>query len=180
MKHVLIVGGGSAGLNAAKVLGNFSKVKVTLIDCNNYHLFQPLLYQVAMAGLSPADIALPIRSILSKYRNITVYQRNVTQIDVNQNRVFTEYCEHDFDYLILACGSLHSYFGNDHWEEYAPGLKTIEQATEIRRRVFTAFEQAECEINKLRRMKLLNFIIIGAGPTGVELAGALGEMTPFL
>lgn len=179
MKRVLIVGGGFAGLNIAKVLGNFENTEVTLIDRNNYHLFQPLLYQVAMAGLSPADIAVPIRSILSKYHNITVYQREVTRIDVKQNKVFSEFCEHDYDYLILACGAIHSYFGKEHWEEYAPGLKTIEQATEIRRRVLTAFEQAECETDTKKREKYLTFAIIGAGPTGVELAGAIGEMTNF-
>jgi len=179
MKHVLIVGGGFAGLNTAKVLGNFSIVKVTLIDINNYHLFQPLLYQVAMAGLSPADIAMPIRSILSKYQNIAVYQRNVTRIDLKQRKVYTKFCEHAYDYLVLAAGAIPSYFGNEHWEKNAPGLKTIEQATEIRRRVLSAFERAECENDIRKRKRSLTFVIIGAGPTGVELAGAIGEMAHF-
>jgi len=143
MKHVIVVGGGFAGLNAAKVLGKSNKVKVTLVDKKNHHLFQPLLYQVAMAALSPAEIAAPIRSLLSKYKNVNVLNGEVNRIDLEQQIISTEELELNYDYLILACGTQHSYFGNEEWEEHSPGLKTIEQATEIRRRVLSAFEKAE-------------------------------------
>ncbi len=179
MKSVLIVGGGFAGLNAAKGLANVKDVQVTLVDRRNHHLFQPLLYQVAMAGLSPADIAMPIRSLLARYANIRVLQGEVASLDLPANRVKTNFGELPYDYLILAGGSQHSYFGHDEWENYAPGLKTIEQATEIRRRVLMAFEQAELTNDPERRKHLLTFVIIGGGPTGVELAGAIGEMTRF-
>lgn len=179
MKEVIIVGGGFAGLNAAKELGNKSDINVTVIDKRNHHLFQPLLYQVAMAGLSPAEIAAPIRSLLSEYRNIRVYQDEVTHVDHKKNILFAKKRTYSYDYLILACGAQHSYFGNDQWEEFAPGLKTIEQATEIRRRVLDAFESAEIETDKNKQNKLLTFVIVGGGPTGVELAGAIGEMSRF-
>ncbi len=179
MKQVLIVGGGFAGLNAAKLLGNQRDLQVTLVDSRNHHLFQPLLYQVAMAGLSPADIAAPIRSLLSRLPQIRVLQGNVTQLDFDRNRVITDFGEISYDYLLLACGARHSYFGHDDWEEYAPGLKTIEQATEIRRRVLTAFEKAERITDATERRKQLTFVIVGGGPTGVELAGAIGEMTRY-
>ena len=179
MKSVLIVGGGFVGLNAAKGLANATDVQVTLVDRRNHHLFQPLLYQVAMAGLSPADIAVPIRSLVARYRNIRVLQGEVVSLDLPGNRVQTSFGELSFDYLILAGGSQHSYFGHDEWENFAPGLKTIEQATEIRRRVLTAFEQAELDSDPERRKRQLTFVIIGGGPTGVELAGAIGEMTRF-
>ena len=143
MKRVVIVGGGFAGINAAKGLGGVRDVEVTLIDQRNHHLFQPLLYQVAMAGLSPADIAAPIRSMLSRYSNIRVLLGKVESVDLNGNTVTANIGKFPFDYLILACGATHSYFGHDDWEEFAPGLKTLEQATEIRRRVLTAFENAE-------------------------------------
>jgi NADH dehydrogenase len=179
MKQVLIVGGGFAGLNAAKTLGGAKGVDVTLIDKQNHHLFQPLLYQVAMAGLSPADIAAPIRSMLSHYSNIRVLLGNVQSLDLKQQVVFADIGKFAFDYLILCCGASHSYFGHDEWEPYAPGLKTLEQATEIRRRVLTAFEQAERETDPEIRKKYLTFVIVGGGPTGVELAGAIGEMSRF-
>jgi len=179
MKHVIIVGGGFAGLNAAKVLGKSNLVKVTLIDRKNHHLFQPLLYQVAMAALSPAEIAAPIRSILSQYRNISVIQGKVTGLNPRHDMIVTDVGEYSYDYLVLACGSRHSYFGHETWEKYAPGLKTIEQATEIRRRVLMAFEAAEREENAKRQKKFLTFVIVGGGPTGVELAGAIGEMSRF-
>ncbi len=179
MKHVLIVGGGFAGLNAAKVLGKSNKVKVTIIDKRNHYLFQPLLYQVAMAALSPADIAAPIRSLLSQYRNVNVIQGEVNKIDLEKKIVSTDELNLNYDYLILACGTQHSYFGNESWEEYAPGLKTIEQATEIRRRVLVAFEKAEIESDFEKKKEHLTFVIVGGGPTGVELAGAIGEMTRF-
>jgi len=179
MTRVLIVGGGFSGLNAAKVLGGVRDVDVTLVDKHNYHLFQPLLYQVAMAGLSPADIAAPIRSILSDYSNIQVLLGEVRSIDLARKVAVTDFAEIPFDYLVLSCGASHSYFGHDEWEPYAPGLKTLEQATEIRRRVLTAFEEAERTSDTEERRKFLTFVIVGGGPTGVELAGAIGEMSRF-
>ena len=178
-KHVVIVGGGFAGLNAAKRLAGRPDIDVTLIDRRNHHLFQPLLYQVAMAGLSPADIAAPIRSILSRYDNIRVIKSEVTQVDAENNKVLTNGEDLHYDYLLLACGAMHSYFGREEWEEHAPGLKTIEQATEIRRRVLSAFETAEVTESADERRKLLTFVVVGGGPTGVELAGAIGEMSRF-
>jgi NADH dehydrogenase len=177
--RVVIVGGGFAGLNAAKVLGGAQDLDVTLIDRHNHHLFQPLLYQVAMAGLSPADIAAPIRSLLSKFPNIRVLLGDVQSLDLKRGVVVSDIGEFPFDYLILACGATHSYFGHEDWEPYAPGLKTLEQATEIRRRVLTAFEQAERIDDPEERPKFLTFVIVGGGPTGVELAGAIGEMSRF-
>ena len=179
MARVLIVGGGFAGLNAARRLGGNARIQVTLVDRTNYHLFQPLLYQVAMAGLSPADIAAPLRSMLSRHANIQVLQGEVLSIDIGGSQAQTDFGPLDFDYLILACGARHSYFGHDEWEEYAPGLKTLEQATEIRRRVLSAYEQAERIDSPEERKRLLTFIVVGGGPTGVELAGAIGEMSRF-
>lgn len=178
-KRVVIVGGGFAGLNAAKVLGGASEVDVTLVDRQNHHLFQPLLYQVAMAGLSPAEIAAPIRSLLSRYRNVRVLQGEVESIDLAQSTVHCDFGPLTFDYLVVACGAKHSYFGHNEWERYAPGLKTIAQATEIRRRVLSAFEEAERIEDPDEQKKLLSFVIVGGGPTGVELAGAIGEMSRF-
>jgi len=179
MPHVLIIGGGFAGLNAAKGLGSAAGIEVTLVDRTNHHLFQPLLYQVAMAGLSPADIAAPIRSMLSRHRNVRVLQGEVHGVDLERNVVNTDFGELGFDYLIVACGARHSYFGHDEWEEHAPGLKTLEQATEIRRRVLSAYEEAECCTSAEERKRLLTFVVVGGGPTGVELAGAIGEMSRF-
>lgn len=178
-KRVVIVGGGFAGLNAAKILGRRGReLEVILVDRRNHHLFQPLLYQVAMAGLSPADIAEPIRSILSGYRNIRVIQGEVQGLDLAARKLRGSFGELDYDYLLLAAGSLHTYFGHEEWEPYAPGLKSVEGATEIRRRVLTAFEQAEAQPDNTReRKRLLTFVIVGGGPTGVELAGAIGEMS---
>ncbi|MBT0651615.1 NAD(P)/FAD-dependent oxidoreductase [Geomobilimonas luticola] len=178
--RVVIVGGGFAGLNAAKVLGNVQGVEVTLLDSRNYHLFQPLLYQVAMAGLNPSDIASPIRSMLARYRNVRVLLDEVVTIDLPRRQVVTRDDPLPYDYLILACGTQHAYFGRDEWEPHAPGLKTLEQATEIRRRVLTAFEEAEkCTDDPERRRQLLTFVVVGGGPTGVELAGAIAEMSRF-
>ncbi len=178
-KKVVIVGGGFAGLNAAKSLSRIADVAVTVIDRKNYHLFQPLLYQVATAGLNPSDIASPIRSILSRCQNTRVLHGEVYSADFESNVITADFGEIEYDYLLLACGANHSYFGNDHWEPFAPGLKTIENATEIRRRILTAYEQAE-RINDVDlRRKLLSFVIIGGGPTGVELAGAIGEMSRY-
>ena len=179
MSRVLIIGGGFVGLNAAKGLGNVADVQVTLVDRTNHHLFQPLLYQVAMAGLSPANIAAPIRSLLRRDQNIRVLQAEVRSLDLHRQVAITDFAELSYDYLIVACGSRHSYFGHDEWEEYAPGLKTLEQATEIRRRVLTAFEEAERTDSALERTRYLTFAIVGGGPTGVELAGAIGEMSRF-
>lgn len=178
MKKVVIVGGGFAGLNAAKKLGRCCGVEVTLIDRRNHHLFQPLLYQVATAGLSPADISAPIRSILSGYKNIRVVQGTVTSVDFDNKQVISDFGKVEFDYLILACGATHSYFGND-WEQAAPGLKTIENATEIRRRILTAFEEAERSTDPALQRKNLTFVVVGGGPTGVEMAGAIGEMSRY-
>ncbi|MGD9855655.1 MAG: NAD(P)/FAD-dependent oxidoreductase [Planctomycetaceae bacterium] len=178
-KRVVIVGGGFAGLNAAKGLHRDADIAVTLIDRRNHHLFQPLLYQVAMAGLSPADIAAPIRGILSRQQNARVLQGAVTAVDLDRRTVRTDFGDVEYDYLVMACGANHSYFGHPEWEEYAPGLKTIEQATEIRRRVLTAFEQAERTTDPGEQKRLLTFVVVGGGPTGVELAGAIGEMSRY-
>ena len=179
MKRVVIVGGGFAGLNAAKGLANARGIEVTLLDERNHHLFQPLLYQVATAGLSPAEIAAPIRGILSHARNIRVLRERALDVDLSRRVVVSDSCQHPYDYAVLACGSRHAYFGNEEWEEHAPGLKTLEQATEIRRRVLTAFEEAEKEATPELKRALLTFVIVGGGPTGVELAGAIGEMSRF-
>lgn len=178
-KHLVIVGGGFAGLNAAKCLSRERRLEITLVDRRNHHLFQPLLYQVAMAGLSPADIAAPIRSELSRQNNLKVVCGEVQGVKPQQKQLQTSFGPLNYDYLLLACGAMHSYFGNPQWEKHAPGLKTIEQATEIRRRVLQAFEKAELTNDPLERKKHLTFVVVGAGPTGVELAGAIGEMSRF-
>ena len=179
MPKVLIVGGGFAGLNAAKGLGGQRDIDVTLLDRSNHHLFQPLLYQVAMAGLSPADIAAPIRAMLSRYRNIRVLQGEALKLDFDRKVVVADFGELAYDYLILACGARHTYFGHDEWEEFAPGLKNLEQATEIRRRVLLAYEEAERSSLPEERKRHLTFVVVGGGPTGVELAGAIGELSRF-
>jgi len=178
-KRVVLVGGGFAGINAAKILGRRDhEVEVVIIDRRNHHLFQPLLYQVAMAGLSPADIAAPIRGMFSRFPNISVLQGEVEGVDVNRRSVYGDFGELSYDYLMLAAGAMHAYFGHEDWEPHAPGLKTVEQATEIRRRVLTAFERAEAlTSSSSERKRLLTFVIVGGGPTGVELAGAIGEMS---
>ncbi len=179
MKHVVITGGGFAGINAAKVLGNRKDVKVTLIDKNNFHLFQPLLYQVAMSALNAGEIAYPLRMLLSRYSNITVFKGVVKTVDPRKKTVFTDFGEISWDYLVLTCGAKHHYFGHNEWEEFAPGLKTIGQAAEIRRRIMEAYENAERSGSDLEKKKLLTFVIVGGGPTGVELAGAIGEMSRY-
>jgi NADH:quinone reductase (non-electrogenic) len=176
---VLIVGGGFAGINAAKGLGGRPGVDVTLIDKRNHHLFQPLLYQVAIAGLSPAEIASPIRTMLRRAQNVKVLLGTVESLDLQRRIASTSIGELSFDYLVLACGATHSYFGHADWEPYAPGLKTLEQATEIRRRVLTAFEEAERIVDRTAQDRFLTFVIVGGGPTGVELAGAIAEMARF-
>ncbi|HEV2110769.1 MAG TPA: NAD(P)/FAD-dependent oxidoreductase [Gammaproteobacteria bacterium] len=179
MKQAVIVGGGFAGLRAAKELGGHAGVEVTLVDRHNHHVFQPLLYQVAMAQLSPADIAVPLRAVVSRHANVRVYQGSVEGVDPAARRVRTSFGELSYDYLLLASGASHSYFGHDEWEPVAPGLKTLEHAREIRRRVLDAYEAAECSRDPERQRRLLSFIIVGGGPTGVELAGAIAEMGRF-
>ncbi|HEX7031009.1 MAG TPA: NAD(P)/FAD-dependent oxidoreductase, partial [Gammaproteobacteria bacterium] len=174
--HVVIAGAGFAGLNAAKVLARERKVRVTIVDRTNHHLFQPLLYQVSMAELNPSDIATPIRTFFRRRKNVEVVMGEVTRVDPAAKRVHTTAGDLDYDYLVLATGSRHMYFGHDEWEAFAPGLKTLEQATEIRRRVLLAFERAEQAESPAALSRLLTFVIVGGGPTGVELAGAIGEM----
>ncbi len=176
-KLVVIVGAGFAGLNAAKRLAGHKELLVVLIDQKNHHLFQPLLYQVATAGLNPSDIAVPIRAQFTNVPNVEVHLGTIDSVDIEQKHMRTGDIEFEYDYLILACGSQHSYFGNDNWEAFAPGLKTLEQATEIRRRILMAFELAENEFDIEKRKALLTFVIVGAGPTGVELAGAISDIS---
>jgi NADH dehydrogenase len=173
--RVVIIGAGFGGLEAAKHLGN-KPVRVTVIDRTNYHLFQPLLYQVATAALSPADIAAPVRGILSKYENIEVILAEAQAVDVEARLVRTVEREISYDYLIVATGSRHSYFGHNEWEKLAPGLKSLEDAVEIRRRILMAFEFAEKTQDPEARTAAMNFVIIGGGPTGVEMAGAIAEI----
>jgi len=174
--HVVIIGAGFGGLEAAKKLA-CKDVRVTVIDRTNYHLFQPLLYQVATAALSPADIAAPIRAILSKCRNVEVILAEVESVDVDAKEVKTVDLQIDYDYLILATGARHSYFGHGEWEKLAPGLKSLEDAVELRRRILMAFEYAEKINDEKARRAAMNFVIIGGGPTGVELAGAIAEIS---
>lgn len=176
--HVVIVGGGFGGLAAAKSLAN-DQFKVTLVDKRNYHLFQPLLYQVAMAGLSPAEIAYPLRALLAPGTDVEILLGEVEKINKMEKWILTEANQIHYDYLILACGSTYTYFNYPQWEPFAPGLKTIEQATEIRRKVFLALEKAERERDHEKQKPHLTFVIVGGGPTGVELSGTLGEITRF-
>lgn len=174
--RVVILGGGFAGLNAARALRR-APVDVTLVDRRNFHLFQPLLYQVATGGLSPGDIASPIRAALRRQRNARVLLGEAAGIDVTARRLrLADGAEIPYDTLVVATGASHHYFGHDDWAERAPGLKTVEDATEMRRRILLAFEQAERETDPAARRALLNFVIVGAGPTGVELAGAISEL----
>ncbi len=175
MPRIVILGAGFGGLFAAKKLAGVD-ADVTVIDRHNYHLFQPLLYQVATAGLPPSDIAWPIRSILSRQKNTSVLLDEVIDIDVEQHQVMLRNEAIDFDYLIVATGSTHSYFGHQDWEAMAPGLKSIDDATHIRRRILTAFEQAEMTDDDNERERLMRFVIVGGGPTGVELAGTIAEL----
>jgi NADH dehydrogenase len=179
MSRVVIVGAGFAGLNAAKVLGGADGVDVLLLDRHNHHLFSPLLYQVAMAGLSPADIAAPIRSMLSEHRNVRVLLAEVSAVDPGRRVLHTDIGEVPYDYLLLSSGATQSYFGHDDWKKYAPSLKTLEDATAIRAKVLLAFEEAERITSNDERKKFLTFVVVGGGPTGVELAGAIGEMSRF-
>ncbi|HVY88438.1 MAG TPA: NAD(P)/FAD-dependent oxidoreductase [Hyphomonadaceae bacterium] len=177
--RVVIVGAGFGGLSAAKALAS-ANVRVTLVDRRNHHLFQPLLYQVATAGLSPGQIATPIRTILRKQKNAEVLLGTVSGIDTARREVVlvNQDAGHriNYDYLILATGARHSYFGRDDWEQFAPGLKSLEDATELRKRILLAFERAELEHDEAARKRLLTFVVIGAGPTGVEMAGSIAEL----
>jgi NADH dehydrogenase len=173
--RIVIVGAGFGGLSAAHGLAG-APADVTVIDQRNYHLFQPLLYQVATAGLSPAQIAQPIRAILRDAENVRVILGRVASVDRQRRRVQLDDREIDYDVLVLAMGSRHAYFGHDDWESVAPGLKTIDDATGIRRRILLAFEQAEQGSNPEARQRLLTFVVIGGGPTGVEMAGAIAEL----
>ena len=177
--RVVIVGGGFGGLATARALRG-SPARVTLIDRTNHHLFQPLLYQVAMAGLSPADIAAPIRSILRRQKNVAVLLAEVVGVDFQASEVILRDARIGYDYLVLATGGRTSYFGHDEWEVFAPGLKDLDDAVEIRRRVLLAFEAAEKESDAARRRELLTFVVVGGGPTGVELAGAIAELARFV
>ncbi len=176
--QVIIVGAGFGGLEAAKTLA-CKHVRLTVIDRTNYHLFQPLLYQVATAALSPADIAAPIRAILSACKNVEVLLAEVESVDVKAKKVRTTDRVFDYDFLILATGARHSYFGHDEWEKLAPGLKSLEDAVELRRRILLAFEFAEETTDEAARKAAMNFVVIGGGPTGVEMAGAIAEISRY-
>lgn len=175
LPRVVIIGGGFGGLEAAKALRK-TNVRVTLLDRQNHHLFQPLLYQVATAALSPADIAEPLRHILRKQDNVEVILGEARRIDVEQKKIVTAEGELNYDYLIVAAGARHSYFGQDQWEKFAPGLKSLDDALEIRRRMLLAFEIAEKTQDDAERRAAMTFVVVGAGPTGMEMAGAIAEI----
>ena len=177
--HIVIIGAGFGGLTAAQALKS-APVQITIVDRTNHHLFQPLLYQVAMAGLSPADIAAPIRSILRKQKNVSVMLAEATGVDFANREIILGEQRLAYDYLLLATGGRTSYFGHDEWELFAPGLKDLDDAVEIRRRVLMAFEAAEKESDPQRRRELLTFVVVGGGPTGVELAGSIAELARFV
>ena len=175
MPHIVILGGGFAGISAAKQLVK-APVRITLVDKENHHLFQPLLYQVATAGLSAADIAEPLRHIFADQKNLTTVMDSVVNIDLASQEVELSKNRLRYDYLIVALGASTGYFGNDQWTQYAPGLKTLDEATELRRRILLAFEQAEIAETKEEVERCMNFVVIGGGPTGVEMAGAIAEL----
>jgi NADH dehydrogenase len=174
-KKIVIIGGGFGGLTLAKKLKN-TDYQITLIDKSNHHLFQPLLYQVAAAALSPGDIAVPIRSEFSNQPNIKIILGEVTKIDRTRKRVFVSKDVYEYDFLVVAAGNRHSYFGNDNWEKFAPGLKTVSDALKIRERMLLAFEKAELTKTENEKQKEMTFVIVGGGPTGVEVAGAFAEI----
>ena len=173
--QIVIVGAGFGGLKAAEALAHLP-VQITILDRRNYHTFQPLLYQVATAGISPAEIAAPVREIMARHENVEVLLGEVMGFDLERRVVFLHGYERSYDYLIVAAGATHAYFGHDEWEPLAPGLKTIEDALEIRRRVLLAYELAEREAALTGKHEPINFVIVGAGPTGAELAGTLAEI----
>ena len=176
LPRIVIVGAGFGGLNAAQKLAS-APVQITIIDRKNFHTFQPLLYQVATAGLSPGEIAAPIRSIFRSHKNIEVLMAEATGLALDRRVVHTAERDIPYDYLIVAAGAGHSYFGHEDWETFAPGLKTMEDALEIRRRVLLAFELAERQAAAGESTPALNFVVVGGGPTGVELAGMLAEIS---
>lgn len=179
-KTIVIVGAGFGGLSAARILCEKQNIKLIILDRQNHHLFQPLLYQVATAGLNPSDIATPIRAIFKDYTNVEVYLSEVYSVNFQERKVnIVESHSIPYDYLILACGAKHSYFGHEEWEPVAPGLKSLEQALEIRRRVLSAFEFAERSRDPQVQQSYLTFVVVGGGPSGVEIAGALGELTRY-
>ncbi len=173
--HVVIIGGGFAGLATARGLAR-SSARVTLVDRRNFHLFQPLLYQVATGGLSPAEISAPLRGILSRQPNVSVRLDEVQSVDLERRAVILRDSTLTYDLLVVAAGATHHYFGHDEWRQHAPGLKTIEDATRVRARLLDAFERAERSDDPVEQETALTFVLVGAGPTGVELAGALGEL----
>src|SRR5690606_36664223 len=175
LPHVVILGGGFGGLSAARRLKH-APVRVTLVDRRNHHLFQPLLYQVATAALTAPDIAAPLRKVLHRQANTTVLMSRVVDVDVASRRVVLGRGELAYDYLLVATGMTNNYFGHDEWEEHAPGLKTLHEALDIRARMLRAYEAAEHERDPELRKELLTFVVIGGGPTGVEMAGALAEI----
>jgi NADH:quinone reductase (non-electrogenic) len=179
ISHVVVIGGGFAGLYAVRALKR-APVRVTIVDRRNYHLFQPMLYQVATAGLNPADITAPIRSVLRHQKNAEVVLGEVGAVDPSERQVeLTDGTQLRYDYLLICTGARHSYFGHDDWERLAPGLKGLEDALEIRRRVLKAFERAERETDPVKRQALLTFVVVGGGPTGVEMAGAVAEIRSY-
>ncbi|CAN5513305.1 NAD(P)/FAD-dependent oxidoreductase [soil metagenome] len=177
--HIVIIGGGFGGLNVVKALQG-APVQITLVDRHNYHLFRPLLYQVAMAGLSPADIASPLRVIFKQHKNVRTILGDVTDLDAEQHQVILATGERlTYDILVVATGAVYDYFGHTEWAKHAPSLETVESALEIRRRLLSAYEAAELELDPAQRQAWMTFVIIGGGPTGVELAGAIGEMANY-
>ncbi len=174
-KHIVIIGGGFGGLNTAIKLSK-QNVKITLIDKRNFHLFQPLLYQVASGALSAADISFPLRAIFKNKKNVNIIKGYVKSTDFKQKKIYVENFEINYDYLIIATGTETHYYGNDNWKEYASGLKTIEDATSIRNKVLSLFEKADLEADIAKKSELLTFAIIGGGPAGIEMAGAIGEL----
>jgi NADH dehydrogenase len=176
-QRVVILGGGFGGLNAARSLGGDARFAVTLIDSHNHYTFQPLLYQVATAALGEQEIADPLRGLLSKHKNVRVLQATALAVDVEARRVRTTHGEFSYDYLLVACGVQNSYFGHEQWERWAPGLKTLSQAREIRARILGAFEVAAHDVDPQTRRRFLTFVVVGGGATGVELAGAIATIT---